>query len=149
MFITTNAADLHEELNAHRESIQDTRTLMKQLAGVMEEAVNYNFDSEGRGEWAALSDVTKARRQKGGKILQDNRLLSGSVVARHTAEEAIAGTTDIRAATHQFGAKQGEFGTTSRGAPIPWGDIPARPFFELRDDDIEEMMELVDNYFEV
>ena len=33
------------------------------------------------------------------------------------------------AATHQFGAKQGEFGRDKRNHPIPWGNIPARPFF--------------------
>lgn len=33
------------------------------------------------------------------------------------------------AATQQFGAKQGEFGRDKRNHPIPWGDIPARPFF--------------------
>ena len=35
----------------------------------------------------------------------------------------------VYAATQQFGAKQGQFGRDSRNHPIPWGDIPARPFF--------------------
>ena len=35
----------------------------------------------------------------------------------------------IYAATQQFGASQGQFGRDSRNHPIPWGDIPARPFF--------------------
>lgn len=35
----------------------------------------------------------------------------------------------IYAATQQFGAKQGEFGRDKCNHPIPWGDIPARPFF--------------------
>ncbi len=35
----------------------------------------------------------------------------------------------IYAGTQQFGAKQGEFGRDRRNHPIPWGDIPARPFF--------------------
>jgi len=35
----------------------------------------------------------------------------------------------IYAAPQQFGARQGEFGKDSRNHPIPWGDIPARPFF--------------------
>jgi hypothetical protein len=30
-----------------------------------------------------------------------------------------------------FGAKQGAFGRTSRGGPIPWGDIPARPLLPI------------------
>lgn len=35
----------------------------------------------------------------------------------------------IYAAPQQFGASQGQFGRDSRNHPIPWGDIPARPFF--------------------
>jgi hypothetical protein len=31
--------------------------------------------------------------------------------------------------SQQFGAKQGQFGRGKRNHPIPWGDIPARPFF--------------------
>lgn len=38
-----------------------------------------------------------------------------------------------QAAVLQFGAKRGAFGKTKKGAPIPWGDIPARPYFP--DDD--------------
>ena len=33
------------------------------------------------------------------------------------------------AGTQQFGALQGQFGRDTRNHPIPWGDIPARPFF--------------------
>lgn len=51
----------------------------------------------------------------------------------------------LQAAVMQFGAEQGAFGQTSRGAPIPWGDIPARPFLGVSDDDermfIEELEE--------
>lgn len=35
----------------------------------------------------------------------------------------------IYAAPQQFGAKQGQFGRDRHNIPIPWGDIPARPFF--------------------
>ena len=38
-------------------------------------------------------------------------------------------TAKPQSAVLQFGAKKGAFGKNARGAPIPWGDIPARPFF--------------------
>ena len=41
----------------------------------------------------------------------------------------------VRNSKHQFGAEKGAFGATSRGTPIPWGDIPARPFLGLSADD--------------
>lgn len=33
------------------------------------------------------------------------------------------------------GARKGQFGRTSRGAPIPWGNIPARDFLGVSADD--------------
>ena len=34
----------------------------------------------------------------------------------------------IQSAVMQLGAKKGAFGANKAGRPIPWGDIPARPF---------------------
>ncbi|MDK3075930.1 phage virion morphogenesis protein [Sedimentitalea sp. JM2-8] len=55
------------------------------------------------------------------------------------------GSNEPQSAVMQFGASQGEFGRTSRGGPIPWGDIPARPYLGVSDEDetmiIEELSE--------
>ena len=45
------------------------------------------------------------------------------------------GSTRIYAGAHQFGARRGACGTNKKGAPIPWGDIPARPFLGVSDAD--------------
>lgn len=50
------------------------------------------------------------------------------------------------AATQQFGAQRGAFGVTRRGAPIPWGDIPARPFLGLSDDDQGALVSIFEDY---
>jgi phage gpG-like protein len=44
------------------------------------------------------------------------------------------------AAVQQFGARQGQLGRTRRGAPIPWGDIPPRPFLGLSAADRQEIL---------
>ncbi len=54
------------------------------------------------------------------------------------------GSPSIYAGTHQFGAAKGAFGSTSKGAPIPWGDIPARPFLGLSDADEADIRDLID-----
>lgn len=56
------------------------------------------------------------------------------------------GTNDIRAATHQFGAARGAYGKTARGQPIPWGDIPARPFLGLSAADEDTVLGILDDY---
>ncbi|GAB5433145.1 MAG: phage virion morphogenesis protein [Epibacterium sp.] len=45
------------------------------------------------------------------------------------------GSNAIQAAVMQFGARQGAFAGNSRGGPLPWGNIPARPFLGVSDDD--------------
>ena len=79
----------------------------------------------------------------------------------------MAGTSDIRAAVHNFGAKRGSFGTVqaavrahlrrikgkeqkvrahTRKQPMPWGDIPAREFMLLQADDLVEIKDMVGAY---
>ena len=50
------------------------------------------------------------------------------------------------AAVQQFGARRGEFGRTRRGAPIPWGDIPARPFLGVSRVDRVEILDILAGY---
>jgi len=110
-------------------------------------------------DWAPLSEVTKRRRMdsalagkrvygKNGKelksysrakaaaglmkILQVSGKLAASVQPVSNAHEAGLTTNRKYAATMFFGAKQGQFGRDSRNHPVPWGDIPGRPFLPVR-----------------
>ncbi|KJR41707.1 phage virion morphogenesis protein, partial [Candidatus Magnetoovum chiemensis] len=59
------------------------------------------------------------------------------------------GSNVIYAATHQFGAKKGSFGKTKRNAPIPWGNIPARPLLpsdDLPKDDMNDLTDILTEY---
>ena len=59
---------------------------------------------------------------------------------------AMVGASPEYAAVMQFGAKQGAFGRTKRGGPVPWGDIPARPFLGLSMDDERFLLEAVEEF---
>ena len=104
------------------------------------------FAAEGKPRWAALSKVTLERRRKGAgsakdKILQDSGLLAGSIQhgMRSGTDFALLSTDKVYATTMHYGAKQGQFGRSrlankhgpSKGGPLPWGNIPARPFMVL------------------
>lgn len=56
------------------------------------------------------------------------------------------GSSAEYAATQQFGAKQGAFGRDKRNHPLPWGDIPARPFLGVSDEDASEILSVVSDY---
>ena len=93
--------------------------------------------------WAPLSEVTLKRKKRNvDKILTERGYLSGTIAYREGPDFVEIGSSRIYASTHQFGAAKGEFGgvrTSLPGRsffqPIPWGDIPARPFLGVSDED--------------
>lgn len=124
----------------------DFSPFMRELSETLRDRVEENFEAQGRPTWAPLSEVTKTRRGAGAKILQDSGQLAASITAGHDATNAIVGTNKVYGPTQQFGAKKGAFGTTTRGAPIPWGDIPARPFLSVTDQDKADILEMIEEY---
>lgn len=105
--------------------------------------------------WAALRPATIARREKRKqtpiRILRASgsaASLSASIRSKVTDEWLEVGTNTIYAGTHQFGAAKGAFGSDSRGRPLPWGDIPARPFLGLSTDDEAELIRIASDWLE-
>lgn len=72
--------------------------------------------------WAELSDVTVARRRNNSnKPLNDTGRLKNSITTNVIDNKTVEVGTNVEyAITHQKGAKKGQYGKTSRGAPIPW-----------------------------
>ncbi len=128
---------------------QDPTPLMELIGNDLQRSTRERFvtqeDPEGR-PWAPLSETTKARKTKNvDKILtQDGHLQQ--VVVQADRQSVEVGSPWIYAGTQHFGAKKGSFGRTKRGSPIPWGDIPAREFLGLSDDDREEILDTVSKY---
>jgi len=118
-----------------------TRPLAGILADIPERAFAQQRDPVTGAPWAPLSPVTVNRRGSASPILQVSGMLASSIQAEHGADYARVTTATVYAPTHQLGAKRGQFGRTRRGAPIPWGDIPARPFFGVGPADEAEIAE--------
>ena len=95
--------------------------------------------------WKELSAVTLSRRRKAGsgaQILRDTGRLASGITYKVVGGSVELGTNVVYAGTHQYGAKKGGYGRTRKGGPIPWGDIPARPFFGYNDQDQADVLEL-------
>jgi len=101
--------------------------------------------------------------------------LAGSINYKAGKDRVDIGTPKVYGAVHQFGAKKGSFGTVEAtvrahlrnitrafGKPIPkkqikvgahkrkmklpWGDIPARPFLMVQDEDWTEIRAALTDY---
>jgi phage virion morphogenesis protein len=58
------------------------------------------------------------------------------------------GSNILYSAVMQFGAKRGAFGQSLNGSPIPWGDIPARPFLGISSQDELNIGEAIAEWLE-
>ena len=101
--------------------------------------------------------------------------LMGSVNYQAFDDKVVVGTNKVYAAVHQFGAKKGSFGSFvvrvgahtrtitqafgrmieprtikvrahTKNQKLPWGDIPARPFLVVQDEDWKEMREALKDF---
>lgn len=121
---------------------------MKDAGEYMQRVVDDRFNDgqgpDGQG-WEPNSAVTLLRK-KNPRILHEAPLLRGSIHYRAGSSEMRQGTNLAYAAAQQFGMVQGYAGQTRRGGPIPWGDIPARPFLGFSDEDTAEVLLILEEH---
>lgn len=124
------------------------RPVMVDIGAMLRAATDLRFvdstDPNG-GKWKPLSPVTALLRKKGrgGQPLIDRSRLRTSITYLASSRDVLVGTNVKYAGTHQFGAKKGQYGKTKRNSPIPWGDVPARPFLGVSRDDEREMSDII------
>ena len=133
--IEFDAREVLGRLNKLSGRLLNLTPVMQAVGEVVRASADLAF-TEGRDPygvpWEPLSPVTIAnRRQRSNVPLRDTGVLANSIQAAASRDRVLVGTNIEYASTHQFGAKQGEFGRTRRNGPIPWGDVPARPFLPL------------------
>ncbi len=157
------------------ERAQDMRPVLLEIGEDMAESAKGRFASATAPDgvaWAPNTAVTLARysamfaRNKGGELTKrsaaklasknpgtgETRALGTTINYQVQSADAVAiGSPMVYAGTFQYGAKSGEFGfgfylTREGSFPLPWGDIPARPFLGASDDDKANIVDLVRNY---
>ncbi len=143
-----------DALNRLARAGADLRPAMREIAAALEVGAKDSFQSEsspGGNPWAALSPHTQAKRAKQrkwpGQILQVSGHLAKSLTSHSDSHTAVAGTNLAYAPTHQHGADRGAFGSTRTGRPIPFGDIPARPFLGRSSDLDQEILDALQRHF--
>ena len=96
--------------------------------------------------WARNSPVTIARKGRDNP-LYERGILQGSIRYQLSGARGVeVGTNLVYGAAHQFGMVKGYAGRTRRGAPIPWGDIPARPYLGASEEDGARIIEILRDY---
>lgn len=148
----------------------DLKPALSAVGALIKESIRTNFARGGRpSPWKAI-------KNREGQPLRDTGRLMNSITRQATASEVRVGTNVVYAAVQHLGAKRGSFGTKmatvkqhsrtmqvvfgrrlktpktvtvgthQRRMALPWGDIPARPFMMVQDDDILDIRDIISRY---
>ena len=138
------------------QQLSNLKPAMQDIGEIVRTSVERNFAARGRPAWKPSIRA----RLSGGETLSDTARLRRSFTVRATERSVAVGTNVEYAAVHQFGAKKGSFGVVTasvrehlrkvagkevtvkahtRKQILPWGDIPARPFLMVQDEDWPEI----------
>ncbi|SDU75420.1 phage virion morphogenesis protein [Pseudomonas sihuiensis] len=132
--------------------LADPRPMLLDIGEALVNSTRDRFSAQ-RGPdgqtWKSLSPRYLATKSPNpGKILQRRGDLVRQIFPQVEGATLLVGTDRVYGAVHQFGALKGAFGKTRRGAPIPWGDIAARPFLGISDDDAAEIIAIARDHLQ-
>lgn len=130
----------------------NTKGLLRQLGGIMLDAVEENFAKEGRPKW----QKSKRADREHGQTLQDSGRLAKSITIKVDDKKVIVGTNIDYGEYNQFGAKipsvvikprnakalaipLGKGVIFRKKAVIPERTLPARPFLSVTEEDIDKL----------
>ena len=153
-----NNADVLAALGRVTEVLSDATGMMNEIGDYLVEKTENRFKSQSAPDgtaWAPRSDVTlksyQRRKLSYGGILHLSGQLGQSIFHEHNATSVRIGSPEEYAGVQQFGAAQGAFGAfmgkDKNGRDhfhhLPWGNIPARPFIGLSDEEREGILDIV------
>lgn len=162
-----DTADLEGTLDKMVARLRSFDRALETIGALARESIRTNFAESGRPvKWKKLKTRSGQPLRETGRLMNSiGKLVSGNTV--------YVGTNVVYAAVHHFGAKKGSFGTFAvkvgayqrltkqafgkqlkfpvwatvsahtRHTALPWGDIPARPFMLLQDEDITDINSLL------
>lgn len=91
--------------------------------------------------WARNSEETIRRKGRDKPLVHLGTLMEQIHYQLSGDDTLEVGSSMVYAAMHQFGGTKAEF-------PHLWGDIPARPFIGISDEDEEKIIDLFNDYLE-
>jgi phage virion morphogenesis protein len=160
--IELDDAQLRRAIAHAQRRMGDLRPVMQEIGEYLVVSTKERFATSTAPDgsrWAPNSEATVAAllRARGGikrkgapgskrPLIGETQRLSTEINYRATSDSVAVGSAEEYAATQQFGANKGAFGRTRRGAPIPFGDIPARPFLGLSPDDRREILDILSEH---
>ena len=150
--IQFNASAVFDQLAHARDKLDDLTPVHQDISDYMVKATRDRFKTSTAPDgtpWRRKSKVTLQtylRRGDGNRpdpLIGPSGRLGREVAGLATRDSAEIGSSLEYSAVMQHGAKKGAFGPRT-----PWGDIPARVFLGISDEDERNILDIVDEYLE-
>lgn len=163
--IEIDDAQVRAALTRLRAGLADLTPAMRDIGETLAESTKRRFASStapSGARWAPNSQVTilqylarykgshtkagalsaKGATRAGGKkpLIGETRSLSSQIFYQAGRDGVEVGSSMVYAAVQQFGARAKAFGRA------PWGDIPARPFLGLSEQDRADILDILAGY---
>ena len=132
------------------------RKLLEKIGAIYLRYAEERFEKQSspqRKKWKELKPGTIRKKKQRGSLLAPNHIgvwkgnLVSSLSFRVQGDSVFIGSDVVYAATFQFFVKKGAFGADARGNPLPWGDIPARPFLGRNERADDRVMKMMNQFF--
>lgn len=135
-------------------AMDDNTPLMSAIGGHLTESAQTRIDHTNIGPDGIQWTMSRRVQNKGGKTLLKSHVLRNSIHFEAGKDFVEVGSDVIYSAVHQLGAAVGAFGRwehfgsdgEKHSKPLPFGDIPARPYLGVSRDDQSEIASLVQLY---
>ena len=104
--------------------------------------------------WAPKKQSTLDRYKRLGygtlnrPLIGPSKALSRQIQRIVSKDGVVIGSSLAYARTMQEGAAKGSFGSDARGNPLPWGNIPARPWLDLSGEEELEIVAIAEEHLE-
>jgi phage virion morphogenesis protein len=139
-FDDTKVLDALKRLN---KATDDLRPALKQIGEYLQETTKQRFTSTTApdgSKWLLNTLATLDYKQGDRPLTGETGVLGDTIVSQIVDKNTLeVGSFLEYAAMQQFGGTKSEF-------PHLWGDIPARPFLGLSEDDEKEVLEIVNDH---
>lgn len=123
----------------------DLSPALREIGEVLTESTKQRFAatrSPDGSPWEANTPATLEYKRGNKPLAGETGVLADTINYKLIGNDTLAvGSPMEYAAMQQFGGTKAEF-------PHLWGDIPARPFLGLSDDDEKEVLEIINDYLE-
>jgi len=168
--LSFNLAPGQQTLDAIARGLNDMGPVNKNMGEYMVGATERRFETSTApdgSKWAPNSQLTLSRKKGNKPGIGETLSLSTQIHYEATGNSLVIGSTMDYSSTFHFGALMGAFGRyfqlsrlsaypegdfrraagSKKGHPIPWGNIPARPFLGVSQADEAELLAILQDYF--